>query len=163
MDQTALFYSRPSHEFRGGAFNVFTGARRQRGGGIFGALKNFFLPIAKNLGRSLFSTGVGLASDLARDTMEGKNFKKSLMERGKSRALDFGKSAAREGISTLSKMVGRGRRRRKRVKRISKRRRKSVKRRPSRRAVSRKPTSRKRRATSKSSHKRKAKRRRVNF
>ena len=165
MDQTALFYSRPSHEFRGGAaFNVFAGSRRQRGGGIFGALKNFFLPMAKNLGKSLLSTGVGLASDLARDTMEGKNFKKSLIERGKSRALNFGKSAAREGLSALSSMVGRGRRRRRRkgTKRLS--RRKSLKRRRrSRRAVSRKATSRKRRATSKSTHQRKAKRRRVNF
>ena len=42
MDQTALFYSRPSHDFRGAGLNVFVGARRQRGGSIFGSLKNFF-------------------------------------------------------------------------------------------------------------------------
>ena len=62
MDQTAYFYSRPSHDFRGGAFNVFTGSRRQRGGAIFGSLKGAFMPIAKNLGKVALATGVALCS-----------------------------------------------------------------------------------------------------
>ena len=51
MDDTLAFYSRPSTEYRGGGFPVFAGSRRQRGGGIFGSLKRFFLPIAKNVGK----------------------------------------------------------------------------------------------------------------
>ena len=166
MDQTALFYSRPSHDFRGGAFNVFAGSRRQRGGSIFGSLKNFFLPVAKNLGRSLLATGLGLAGKVANDTMQGKNFKKSLMEHGKSSAINFGKSAAQEGVNALSSMIGRGKRRarRRRAKRIHRRKAtKTHSTRRRRRRTSRKAVSRKRRASSKTAHKRKAKRRRVNF
>lgn len=165
MDQTALFYSRPSHEFRGGAFNVFAGSRRQRGGGIFGSLKNFFLPVAKNLGRSLLATGLGLAGKVANDTLQGKNFKESLMEHGKSHAINFGKSAAKEGVNALSNMIGRGKRRvrRRRPKRIHKRKATKTHSTRRRRRTSRKAVSRKRRASSKTSHKRKAKRRRLNF
>ena len=167
MDYTAEFYSRPSTDFRGGGFPVFSGSRRQRGGNIFGSIKNFFLPIAKKLGRKLFTTGIGLATDIARDAMEGKSIKNALKERGKTYAKDFGKAAAAEGIGALTNMVGRGRRRaRKRVKRAGKRKRKAVSRRPSRRHTSRKTpsrkrTSRKRHSRSKST--RKAKRRRLNF
>ena len=158
MDHTALFYSHPSY---GAGFPVFVGARRQRGGSIFGTLKNFFLPVAKKLGRSLFSQGVGLAKDVAQDVMEGKNIKSSFLDRGKSRALDFGKSAAKEGIGALHNMIGKGSRRarrRRRVKRISRKRSRKP---TSRRRVSRKRTSRKRKAQT--SHTRKAKRRRTNF
>ena len=163
MDHTADFYSRPSHEFRGGGFQVFTGSRRQRGGGIFGSLKNFFLPVAKHLGKKLLSHGVGLARDVAQDAMEGRSIKDSLINRGKARAIDFGKNTAREGIGALSNMVGRGSRRvRRRRKTKSKRkvsRRRKTKRTP--RSTSRKPASRKRRMRSKSAPKRKAKRRRI--
>ena len=38
MDHTAAFYSRPSYV--GGAGPIFSGARRQRGGSVFGALKS---------------------------------------------------------------------------------------------------------------------------
>lgn len=160
MDRTADFYSRPSTDFHGGAgFSVFAGSRRQRGGGIFGSLKNFFMPVAKNLGKSLLSHGLGLAQDVASDTLAGKSIKSSLMDRGKSRAMDFGKNVAREGVSTLSNMIGKGSRRAKRKpKRLRKRARS---RKPKRKRISRKTASRKRRASSKSIHRRKAKRRRV--
>ena len=164
MDYTADFYSRPSNEFRGGGFPVFSGSRRQRGGGFFGSLKNFFLPIAKKLGRSLFTQGVGLANDVAFDTMEGKNIKESLKERGKARAVKFGKSAAREGMSALSNMIGKGSRRvSTRRKRLRRRKSKPARRHTRRRAISRKATSRKRRSRTKSTHRSKAKRRRTNF
>lgn len=163
MDETADFYSRPSHEFRGGAFNVFAGSRRQRGGGIFGSLKNFFLPVAKKLGKSLAGVGIGLASDVVRDAMEGKNIKKSILKRGKSRAIDFGKTAAKEGIGALTNMIGKGSRRaparRKRLQRRQRRKSKATKSRRRSRHTSRKATSRKRRA--RSAHRSKAKRRRV--
>ena len=165
MDQTADFYSRPSHEFRGGAFHVFAGSRRQRGGGFFGRLKNFFTPVAKKLGKSLLSQGVGFVNDVARDAMEGKSIKSSLFNRGKSHAIDFGKSAAREGVDVLANMIGKGSRRapRKRKRLQKTRRRKSKVSRPrrQRRKTSRKAVSRKRRA--RSTHRPKAKKRRVNF
>ena len=160
MDQTALFYSRPTH---GGGFPVFAGSRRQRGGGIFGSLKNFFLPVAKKIGRSLFSQGVGLAKDIAEDALAGKSIKSSFLDRGKSRALDFGKSAAREGVSALSSMIGKGSRRAPRRRRAAKRlSRKRKSRKPkSHKRSSRKTTSRKRKAQTTNTPK--AKRRRTNF
>lgn len=170
MDHTAAFYSRPSSHVGGGGFNVFAGSRRQRGGSIFGKLKNFFLPVAKNLGKSLFSHGIGLANDVARDAMEGKSIKKSLMNRGKSRALDFGKTALREGIGSLSNMIGKGGRRAPRKKRKAKirktiRRRKPVRKRKNkprqrRRPISSKTVSRKRRKSVKATR-HNAKRRRI--
>ena len=155
MDQTALFYSRPSH---GAGFPVFMGSRRQRGGGIFGSLKNFFLPVAKKVGRSLFSQGVGLAKDVMQDALEGKNIKSSFLDRGKSRAINLGKSA-------LESMVGKGSRRaprrRKAIKRASgKRISRKRSRKPAKKPV-KKATSRKRKANT--SHTSKAKRRRTNF
>ena len=157
MDPIAEFYSRPSDEYRGGAFNVFAGSRRQRGGGIFGSLKNFFVPIAKTLGKNLLSHGIGLARDVAQDAMEGKSVKNSLMDRGKARALDFGKSAARQSVHALSNMIGKGSRRARRKRNRRLQRRRITRRRKSKPRL----TSRKRRKRSKSTLKRKAKRRRI--
>ena len=161
MDQTALFYSQPSH---GAGFPVFMGSRRQRGGGLFGSLKKFFLPIAKKVGRNLLSQGVGLAKDVMQDAMEGKNIKSSFLDRGKSRAIDFGKSTAREGVSALQNMLGRGSRRaprrRKHTKRLSAKRISRKRSRKRARKPLRKPSRKRKSGTS---HTRKAKRRRTNF
>ena len=109
MDNTALFYSRPSYNFHGGgSFPVFAGSRRQRGGGIFGSLKKMFIPMLKRAGKSLISHGLAYAKDVTDDAMEGKNFKESLIKHGKARAISIGKSAAREGLKTASEMVGKG-------------------------------------------------------
>lgn len=161
MDSTADFYSRPSHDFRGGGFPVFSGSRRQRGGGIFGRIKSFFMPVVKRLGKNLLSQGVSLASDVVGDAMLGKNVKSSFINHGKRRAMEFGKNAASEGVSALSNMIGKGGRRspRKRLRRktVGKRKRKAK-----RRPISRKPAaSRKRQARSKPARKRKPKRRRI--
>jgi hypothetical protein len=160
MDHTADFYSRPSYEFRGGGgFPVFSGSRRQRGGGFLGTLKSFFRPIAKTLGKALLSSGIGFATKVANDAASGKDMKKSFMQHGKAHAVDFGKSAAKQGVNVLTNMIGKGSRRapRKRLhcKGLKKRK-------YHRRSISRKrPTSRKRRAPSKSIRKRKAKKRRI--
>ena len=75
MDRTANFYSSPSYV--GGSFPVFSGSRRQRGGSIFGALKNFFMPILTGFGKKLAKRGAkeafGLAKDVARDALSNKN------------------------------------------------------------------------------------------
>ena len=125
MDQTALFYSRPSYDYRGGGFPIFAGNRRQRGGGIFGSLKKWFMPAIKSVGKNIVSHGIGLAQDLAADTMAGKNFKDSLISRGKAHAKDIGRHALNEGISAAS-MIGKGgrrvsRKRKRRAKSMSKR------------------------------------------
>ena len=155
MDHTAAFYMRPSYEFHGSGFPVFHGSRRQRGGSIFGSLAKMFSPIAKSVGRQLLSHGVGLAKDIASDALAGRNIKDSLISRGKATASNIGKSALRQGIGALSQMVGRGKRRRKR---LSPHKRKAK--RPVRRK-SRSKTSRKRKRAATSTHKRTAKRRRV--
>ena len=155
MDRTAEFYSRPSDSFRGGSFPVFTGSRRQLGGGILGALKKFFLPISKDLGKLALTSGVNLASDIARDTMMGKSFKDSFLRHGKTRGLDFAKAAVQKASQRMS---GNGRRRRRRkgakgAKRLTRSRKTKTSHKPK--------TSRKRRKRSKSAHKRSAKRRRI--
>lgn len=158
MDDTLAFYSRPSHEYRGAGFPVFAGSRRQRGGSIFGSLKRLFLPVAKNIGKNILKSGIGLARDVASDAMMGKDIKDSLLKRGKAAAFDVGSSAAKEGLSAMSELIGSGSRRYRRRHRSLRKRRRTMK----RKSVSRKPASRKRKARSKSIRRR-AKRRRTNF
>ena len=167
MDRTAAFYMRPSYDFHGSGFPVFMGSRRQRGGSIFGSLKRFFTPIAKTVGRNLLSQGVGLAKDITSDALAGKNIKESILSHGKERAKNLGTSALKQGLGTLTNMVGQGRRRR-RHRHISKKRRKRpalrrVKQTSRKRSRSRLTSSRKRKRRAKSAPRRSAKRRRVSF
>lgn len=157
MDRTAAFYMQPSYEFHGSGFPVFAGAKRQRGGSIFGSLKRFFSPIAKSVGRKLLSHGVGLAQDIASDALAGKNIKDSILTHGRKRAKDIGKSALTEGLSSLTSMIGKGKRTKSSKRLRRKRKVKRVVRKRSRSSTSRKS---KRRAPS-SSQKRPTKKRRV--
>ena len=117
MDRTAAFYSGPSYRYGGAAMPVFSGSRRHRGGSIFGALKSFFMPILSGLGKKVAQQGareaVGLAGDVVKDAFLFKNVNESLAKNAKKRALDLGKYAADEGLSTLEGMIGSGKRRRK--------------------------------------------------
>ena len=81
MDRTANFYSQPS--YHGGGFPIFTGARRQRGGGIFGALKTMLMPIAKSALKRGLKGAVNVGMNVANDMIEGKNFKQSITQHGK--------------------------------------------------------------------------------
>ena len=115
MDRTATFYSGPSY-LHGAGMPVFSGSRRQRGGSIFGAIKNFFLPILKGFGKKVVKRGaseaVGLAKDVVKDAFMFKNVNDSVKQHGKKRALGLTKYAAQEGLDTLEKMIGSGRKRR---------------------------------------------------
>lgn len=149
------FYERPSYASGAGA--IYAGARRQRGGSIFGALKSIVTPLISGIGRSLkknvMRNAVGFASDVVGDLASGKNVKNSLMNRGKER-----------GLRTLQETIDgpRTRRRRKAPKRMRRKQHGSGKRRASgKRRSSKKKPSRKRRASSKRSSS--AKRRRLNF
>ena len=85
MDQTALFYSKPSYVVGGGV--IFSGARRQRGGSIFGAFKSVVTPVLSGLGRVLkknvTKNAVGFAKDIMGDVVNGRNIKSSLVNRAK--------------------------------------------------------------------------------
>ena len=157
MDRTASFYSRPSYE--GGAGPIFTGARRQRGGSVFGAVKSIVAPLLSGVGKSLkknaLNNAFGLATDVVGDIFTGKNIKSSLIGRAKQRGLKTLKD-------TFSDVRGMPlRRKQKVVKRMKKRvlgRKQSGSGRKRRKST--KP-SRKRPASRKSSSK--AKRRRLNY
>lgn len=98
MDRTAAFYSAPSYHFRGaGGFPVFSGSRRQRGGGILGALAKMVMPVLKNVGKAALGQAVGFAGDVANDVMSGQNFGQSLRRRGKKRLMN----TARSGLSAV--------------------------------------------------------------
>ena len=159
MDQTADFYSRPSQEYRGGGFPIFSGSRRQRGGGIFGSLKSIFMPVVKNLGRRLISQGIGLAGDVAKDALLFRNVGNSLKQNARRRAINLGKDVAVDSLNRVSNMIGKGSRRapRRPGRKVTRKRKGKSK----ARSVSRKPISRKRRKRSKSAPKRKAKKRRI--
>lgn len=49
MDRTATFYSQPSYVQRGAGLPVYSGSRRQRGGSVLGAVKNFIMPVVSGL------------------------------------------------------------------------------------------------------------------
>ena len=174
MDRTAAFYSRPSYDFRGGGgFNVFSGSRRQRGGNALGTLKNIFAPVAKVLGPAAVTAGVGLAQDVIRDKMAGKNLKDSFLEHGKARGLDLVKTAASAlagnsmvgKLASMAGLIGKGsrraRRRRKGVRRLRRKKGYSRPRRRQRPPSRKTAPSRKRRKRAKSAPKRQTKRRRV--
>ena len=62
IDPTARFYSQPSYV--GAGFPVFSGSRRQLGGGIFGSLAKMVLPAWKDVGGSnLRTTGRQMVAD----------------------------------------------------------------------------------------------------
>lgn len=110
MDRTAAFYSQPSYHFRGGAFPVFSGSRRMRGGGILGALKQIIVPtltnVGKNVGRAALKQAVGFANDVVNDTLQGRNLRQSVKRRGKQRALHVARTAKKQGLNVVRKAIG---------------------------------------------------------
>ena len=86
MDRTAAFYSAPSYHYRGaGGFPIFSGSRRQRGGGILGSLAKMAMPMLKTVGKAALGQAVGFAKDVATDIAQGRNVKQSLKNRGLKR------------------------------------------------------------------------------
>lgn len=117
MDRTANFYASPSYS-HGGGIPIYSGSRRQRGGSIFGALRNMFMPVISALGKKIAKRGaksaIGLASDVVNDAFAFKNIPDSLAKHGKKRALNLTRYAADEGLNSLQQMIGSGRKRRRR-------------------------------------------------
>ena len=107
MDLTAKFYSQPSYV--GAGFPVFSGSRRQRGGGIFGSLAKMVLPVLKNVGSSVLRTAgrqaVGLARDVAESALSGEGLtgvRQTLQRQGLKRLGNVGRSALRSDMSGVS-------------------------------------------------------------
>lgn len=152
MDHTATFYSRPSYV--GGAGPIFTGARRQRGGSVLGAIKSIVSPLLSGVGNSIkknaMNNALGLATDVMGDMFSGKNVKSSLLNRAKERGLRTLKQTFADVLPTSRK--------RKPVKRMKKR---VVRKKQKGSGRKTKKPSRKRQAPHKSSSK--AKRRRLNY
>ena len=146
---SSFFYSRPS--YLSGAGAIYSGARRQRGGSVFGALKSIVTPLISGIGRSLkknvVNNAIGFASDVVGDITSGKNVKQSLLNRGKQRSLQTLKQTFTKPTTRKPKRISRRRRRQ----RGSGKRRLSAHKKPSR----------KRRASKK--HSTASKRRRCNF
>ena len=110
MDRTARFYSRPSYA-HGGAFPIFSGSRRRRGGGILGALASVAMPMLRGLASRGAKQAIGLAKDVASDVMSGRDFKSSLMSHGMRRAKRLGSDVMGSVLNGQSStMVSRKRR-----------------------------------------------------
>lgn len=104
MDRTAAFYASPTYIQRGsGAIPIFSGSRRQRGGSILGAMKNFFMPLlqgVKNVAvRRAKSAALGLAKNVAQDVMSGRNLGSSLKTRGLQSVRRLGKDVLQDAVS----------------------------------------------------------------
>lgn len=107
MDYTAKFYSRPSYV---GSGVVFSGARRQRGGSVLGALKSMVVPVIKSVGPKIMKKVgsiakrqvFGLATDLLADKIRGRDMTQSLKTRGQSRLLQ----GASQGLNSIGNMMG---------------------------------------------------------
>lgn len=69
---------------------VFAGSRRQRGGGILGSLKNFFMPLFTSLGKKGVHTAMNVAKNVVGDAISGKNIPTSLRQHGLTAAKRFG-------------------------------------------------------------------------
>ena len=104
MDATASFYSRPSHH--GGSFPVYSGSRRQRGGGILGALARIALPMAKRLGTSALRTakreGLKLGANVVSDLAQGRNIKDSFLEHGQAAAKNVSRQTLKKAVQSIA-------------------------------------------------------------
>jgi hypothetical protein len=76
QEEIIKFYSRP--QFGGGSGVVFSGSRRQQvGGGFFGSLARFALPMLKTIGSRVLNVASRTASDVLQ---EGRPLKQSLLD-----------------------------------------------------------------------------------
>ena len=112
MDRTAAYYSGPSFHYsgNGGAFGVYSGSRRQRGGGIFGSLARLILPVASSVGKRILRQGARTAIDLTKnvvsDALEGKNVGQSIKAHGKRGLKNLGRYALTQSTGAAENMLG---------------------------------------------------------
>ena len=92
------------------------------------------MPVISALGKKVAKQGakqaVGLAKDVVKDAFMFKNVNDSVLKHGKKRALDLSRFAADEGLNSLERMIGSGKRRRRQS--LGKRKRRTKKSKPRR-------------------------------
>ena len=110
MDRTAAFYSQPSYVQRGAGFPVYSGARRQRGGSVLGALKNFMMPIVQNVKRNVARHGKreawNMAKGVAWDAFRGRNVGDSIKKRGAHGLRQLGKNVLTDAADAIGSSPG---------------------------------------------------------
>ena len=75
MDEIKNLYANPN--------GIFVGAnRRQRGGGFFGRIARFALPILKKIGGILGNEALNFAGNTINDLQQGHDLKSTLRKRG---------------------------------------------------------------------------------
>ena len=100
MDRIANFYAQPSYV--GAGFPIFSGSRRQRGGNIFGAIKNMFMPIVKSVLKRGAKAAIGAAGHFAGDVLAGRNAAQSAKRNAKRVMVTTGKAAMNELANRIS-------------------------------------------------------------
>ena len=105
---------------------MYSGSRRQRGGGILGALARIAMPMAKRLGTSVLRTakkeGLRLGANVVSDLAQGRSIKDSLVDHGKTAARNISqKTLANVANTVAGNNNGRKRRRKSVTKQNSKR------------------------------------------
>lgn len=103
MDRTAQFYSGPSY---GGGIPIFTGARRQRGGSILGALKSFFVPLVSGFAKKGARAAMNVAQNVVGDAISGRNVKTSLKQHGIKAAKRLGGEMLSSAVGQMNSVLG---------------------------------------------------------
>jgi len=75
MDPIKDAYSKPTGIF-------ISAGRRQRGGGFFGRIARFAIPILKSIGQSFGKEAINFASNTLSDINQGKPVRETLKNRG---------------------------------------------------------------------------------
>ena len=106
------FYSHPSYVRTGaGAFPIFSGSRRHRGGSVFGVVKRFFMPAIEKgkatIAPSAMKEGVGFAKDMVGSFFRGRNLSKAASAHGKKRAMNVARNVTNVGLNALDSSIDR--------------------------------------------------------
>ena len=99
----SAFYANPSY-MSGGSFTIYSGSRRQRGGGFLGSMRNIMAPVGRNVLRGLKTAasnktvqkiakaaarkGTEVLAGVAVDALQGRDIRESINSRAKQAALE---------------------------------------------------------------------------
>lgn len=100
---SSTFYAAPTY-MSGGAFTIYSGARRQKGGGFLGSLRKVISPVGRNMVKGLKTIarnktvrdiakvaarkGAEVLTNVAVDALQGQHIGQSLGRRTKQAALE---------------------------------------------------------------------------
>ena len=100
---SSAFYSTPTY-MSGGAFTIYSGTRRQKGGGFFGSIRKVISPVGRNMLKGIKTIarnktvqdiakvaarkGAEVLTNVAVDALQGQHIGRSLGQRTKQAALE---------------------------------------------------------------------------